>query len=263
MTKYFFPFDSGPGANITEAQWTKMAQYWLATGIIEGLKVYADSTGLKVKIPAGKAWMKGHYFESDTMEELAINFLTSNSRIDRVILRLDWGANTIDFALLQGTPAVSPQPPAITQNYNRWEIPLAQITISSGAMTVAAENVTDERFIVSNVNGQQPDFIDATLLNGWLPHSTDYYPGQYMKDQMGFVHIRGRIKSGSSGTAAFILPSGYRPSKRIYGSTIGVFTETNKSRYEIYPSGEVYVFLGGSDNSALSLDDIPPFKAEQ
>lgn len=263
MTKSYFPFDSGPGASISEAQWTKMSKNWLRTGVIEGLKVYADSTGLKVKVPAGKAWMEGHFFESDTVEELSINYLSSNSRIDRVILRLDWTANTINLAVLQGLPAVSPMPPAITQNYSRWEIPLAQIKIVAGAMTVAAGDVTDERPLAGNVNIQQPKYTNATLINGWSNYVGSNYPAQYMKDEMGFVHIRGRVSATASGTVIFTLPSGYRPSSVVRGGALGDWTEPMFSRYEIHPDGKVYGFITGSDISSFCLDDIKDFMAEQ
>ncbi len=35
-------------------------------------------------------------------------------------------------------------------------------------------------------------------------------PG-YMKDRLGFVHLRGRLESGASAKVAFTLPAGYRP----------------------------------------------------
>jgi hypothetical protein len=150
LAKIFFPFDEGAGANVTEFQWQKMAQHWLKTGVITGvlnnLQVFADSTGMQVKTKSGAVWIKGHYFESDVEETLAIGTADpSNPRIDRVIIRLDWTANTIDLAVIQGTPAASPELPVITQNSSRWEIPLAQIRVNAGVTTIVAGDVTDDR----------------------------------------------------------------------------------------------------------------------
>jgi hypothetical protein len=150
VTKTFFPFDDGAGSSITELQWQKMAQHWLKTGVITGvlnnLQVYADSTGMQVKVKSGATWIKGHYFESDAEEILSIASADpTNPRIDRVIIRLDWTANTIDLAVIQGTPAVSPELPVLTQNSSRWEIPLGQIRVNAGVSSIVAGDVTDDR----------------------------------------------------------------------------------------------------------------------
>lgn len=150
MTITYFPFDSGQGANVTETHWMKMAQHWLGTGVIQGvrdtLEVYGDSTGMQVKVKSGAAWIKGHYFESDAEELLSIGGADpTNPRIDRIIVRLDWAENTIQFAVLQGTPAVSPIAPVVTQSTSRWEIALAQVRVNAGVLTITAGDVTDER----------------------------------------------------------------------------------------------------------------------
>lgn len=155
MTQSYFPFDNGSGANVTETQWSLMAQNWLSTGVIKGilneLQVYADSTGMQCKVKSGQAWMKGHFYQSDAEEVLAIATASAtNPRIDRVIVRVDWTANTIQLAVLQGTPAASPTPPALTQNSSRWEISLAQVYIVKSATTIASGNITDERTMTPN-----------------------------------------------------------------------------------------------------------------
>ncbi|WP_129692311.1 hypothetical protein [Gottfriedia acidiceleris] len=157
MTQTYFPFDSGQGANATEAMWSKMAQHWLATGVIRDvlndLSVYANSAGMTVRVKSGAAWLKGHYFESDAEEVLSIATADmTNPRIDRVVVRLDWTANTVQLAVLQGTPAVSPATPALTQNSSRWEISLAQIYVGTSVTSISAMSVTDERFFVKNSN---------------------------------------------------------------------------------------------------------------
>lgn len=217
MAQTYFPFDSGQGANITEAQWQKMAQYWLNTGVIKGvlneLLVYADSTGMQVKVKSGDAWINGHFYESDAEEILAIGTADStNPRIDRVIIRLDWTANTIQLAVLQGTPAVSPLAPALTQNSSRWEISLAQVRVNAGVTTITAANITVERNYAQNAKTQQEALIPMILQSSWI----NYQAGQeatFFKDQMGVVHLYGRIKNGSFSDSALVgtFPSGYIP----------------------------------------------------
>lgn len=51
-----------------------------------------------------------------------------------------------------------------------------------------------------------------TLINSWVPTGALplAQPG-YLKDPLGFVHLKGRVKGGTTGTAAFVLPAGFRP----------------------------------------------------
>jgi hypothetical protein len=149
MAQTFFPFDAGAGAASMEDQWTLMAQEWLGTGVIKNdplgeLAVFGDSSGMQVKVPAGKAWIEGHFFQSDAQVTLPIAAnATGSTRIDRVIVDLDKGANTIALAVLQGVAGGGA--PALTQTFNRWQLPLAQVTVGAGVALITAGNVTDER----------------------------------------------------------------------------------------------------------------------
>lgn len=156
MTTTYFPYDSGPGANVTEQQWWKMAKFWRATGVIpyttpmdktsNDLAVTAG-TALSVNVQKGTAWVKGHYFNSDaTITKTLSPADQSNPRIDRIVLRNDWVANTITVEVLQGSPAPSPSPPTLNQTEGtRWEMPLAQVYVAAGATSINSSNITDER----------------------------------------------------------------------------------------------------------------------
>ena len=61
-------------------------------------------------------------------------------------------------------------------------------------------------------NKIQEEWIVPTLVNGWVQDDeADAMNIGYMKDNMGFVHLRGRIKNGTLGGPAFTLPLGYKP----------------------------------------------------
>jgi hypothetical protein len=63
----------------------------------------------------------------------------------------------------------------------------------------------------------QEDWITPTLLNGWVNFDTNSYAVcQYFKDNIGIVHARGFIKSGTIGSTIFNFPAGYRPDKNHY-----------------------------------------------
>lgn len=219
MTQSYFPFDSGQGSNTTEAMWSKMAQNWLGTGVIKDvfndLSVYANSAGMTVRVKSGAAWIKGHYFESDAEEILPIAAADiTYGRIDRVVVRLDWTANTIQFAVLQGTPAASPTVPAVTQNTSRWEISLAQVFVGANVTSISAMQVTDERFLVKNSNyiidssggvkinasGGTDDILAMLVTQGKGVH-TFYNVGLTPSNPAGSASIRGmaHFSSASSG----------------------------------------------------------------
>lgn len=171
MTISYFPFDSGAGATVIESQWAEMARLWLFTGVYNSngvrpnvdlnlFEVYADNSGLQVKVKSGTAWIEGFYVKSDAEEIVALSTAdASNPRLDRIILRLDRGANTITLTKLTGTPAGSPSAPALTQNSSIWEISLAQVYVAATDTLIAAGDVTDEREYVGNVSPitQYPD----------------------------------------------------------------------------------------------------------
>lgn len=62
------------------------------------------------------------------------------------------------------------------------------------------------------VTTTQPDWITATLLNGWT-NNLGYNPTAYCKDSLGTVKLKGTIIAGTvtSGTVLLNLPEGYRP----------------------------------------------------
>lgn len=202
MATRYYPFDSGQGGAVTEQEWSKMTRHWMNTGVIQGglnnFEVYADSTGMNVKVKSGEAWIKGHYFESDEEEVLPFAQADgSNPRIDRVVIRLDWGENRIELAVLQGVPAVSPVAPALTQNTARWEISLARIRVDAGVNTIPNNKVTDER---EYTGSQQAEWQNITLQNGWQP---GIYLPQYSVIGNRVI-FRGRIKGGLLGGTEYI-----------------------------------------------------------
>lgn len=54
-----------------------------------------------------------------------------------------------------------------------------------------------------------------TFTNSWVNYDTTYTLASYIKDPLSWIHIRGLVKSGTSGTSVFTLPSGYRPSRAL------------------------------------------------
>lgn len=96
----------------------------------------------------------------------------------------------------------------------------------------------------------QPAWTAPTLLNSWVQHST-LQTVDYFKDSLGVVHLRGGIKNGTINTAAFTLPSGYRPSGLI------VFAVPSNDVFgllQVTTAGDVKPAVGS--NAYFSLDGV-------
>ncbi|WP_434352396.1 hypothetical protein [Trichococcus flocculiformis] len=85
---------------------------------------------------------------------------------------------------------------------------------------------TIETLYQEKANKVQEAWITPTLTNGWI-QKAGFMPIGYMKDELGFVHIRGMVDGTGavSGSTAFTLPVGYRPLSSTYciGNGSGVF----------------------------------------
>lgn len=92
---------------------------------------------------------------------------------------------------------------------------------------------------------------EPTFANSWVNFGSPWASAGFWKDPLGVVHFRGRIKSGTVGSTAFILPAGYRPEfKGTYAigsnATIGLIEiDTNGTVTPVTPSNNTYVSLEG------------------
>lgn len=149
------PGDAGP---YSSSQWQDIYKYLLhalrpnSGAIIDsgtapntGLQVQATNpVSAAVDVLAGAALVEGVYYANDATVTLSIAANASgNPRIDTVVLRKDYTAQTVRLAVLTGTPAGSPTPPSLTQSDGTlWEIPLADIAVASGFASIANSNIT-------------------------------------------------------------------------------------------------------------------------
>lgn len=110
------------------------------------LKVSAYS-GMTVNVGAGYAMIKAKYFKAETDNRLTISAADStNPRIDRVVIGLNYAARNLSLYVKQGTAAASPTAPALTRTAGTlWEIALADIAVAAGATAITAANITDTR----------------------------------------------------------------------------------------------------------------------
>jgi hypothetical protein len=151
MPDVFGPFD---GVTWTQAQWYRDAfarelsgVYGTAFGTATAGDLGLTAAGLTVTMALGRAHVRGAGYErtgTAWSTTLATN-TNANPRIDRLVLRRDLAAKTVTPVVLQGTPAVSPAVPALTQAEDGvWELPLHRWQTPGGSGTTLT-NIVDER----------------------------------------------------------------------------------------------------------------------
>jgi hypothetical protein len=155
MAPRYGPFASGSGSTLTEDFWYGVLGPMLQHSGVAGtygstaMQVYSPVSGLKVFVRAGNGLVRGVGCSLDTDYEIDFAANSSGqSRIDRVVLRMDPTAHTCLPGIVQGTAGAGVAP-ALTQVVGGvWEIPLANVTIPASATTgtsIATGAVIDNR----------------------------------------------------------------------------------------------------------------------
>jgi hypothetical protein len=79
-----------------------------------------------------------------------------------------------------------------------------------------------------------------TFLNSWANQGTGGFSAVgYLKDPLGFVHLRGTVTGGAANTVAFNLPAGYRPSG--LSKYVNMSTSFNISVIQVSAAGDVTI----------------------
>jgi hypothetical protein len=99
-----------------------------------------------VNVANGRAIVYGIPYKNTSVVAVPIPVPASNTRIDRIVLRANWAAQTVRVTRIVGTEGAGA--PSLTQSYNSgtpslsvWDLPLAQVSITTGG----AITVTDQR----------------------------------------------------------------------------------------------------------------------
>jgi hypothetical protein len=111
----------------------------------DNLKVLPAS-GMNVLVQPGSAWINGYHYQNTEPLDLLIPTANGvNPRIDRVVLRWDNLARSINLAIKTGYPSVNPWAIDLTRNDEVYELGIAEVLIPSSAMTISPGNISDTR----------------------------------------------------------------------------------------------------------------------
>jgi len=111
-------------------------------------QVSVATGGAGVSIAPGACQIQGATGYEENAVTLEITPNSSNlPRIDTVVARLNdnSGYRSIYFDILEGTPAVTPTAPALTQSDSIWELGLCNIARAANSSVITNSNITDTR----------------------------------------------------------------------------------------------------------------------
>lgn len=151
----FFDYQEDKGNEYSADEFSEYFRTFFADGVLaydSNLRVAASGAGMLVAVDYGAGMVQGYgYWLRDNgsgIKTLPIAAAhASLARIDRAVLRLNksLAASNVVLAILSGTPAAAPVPPALTREGNIYELALARINVNPGVLSITADMVTDER----------------------------------------------------------------------------------------------------------------------
>jgi hypothetical protein len=138
------------------------------------LAITAPGSVSPVSINSGWAVVYGTWYERDATDTVVIPTPAVSTRIDRIVLRKDWSAQTVRVTRIAGTEGAGA--PSLVQTVGTtWDVPLAQVSIVPGT---GAITLTDQRVFIpvhGDRSGESTALHAASQISG-LAASGDSTP---------------------------------------------------------------------------------------
>lgn len=213
------------------------------------LQVVAD-TGMQVKVSPGCVHIQGAIGIEPNQRTLVVQAADDQDRIDTVVARLDLSLDvrSIDLYIVKGTPAESPQAPAMTRDSTTWELGLANLFVAKNVSTISQQRITDTRLDTARC-GQ----VGAPVQP---PFDTEAYFTQleaairaHQEDAEAQIEQLRKAIEAVEGDAAWMMKDLYDPAGLGKDVTTQVYTHSK--------SGTVHEFTGnGAVGRALMTADV-------
>src|SRR5699024_10933224 len=142
------------------------------------MQVLAD-TGMQIKISAGVCYINGYMGWIENAETFTIEESDTQSRIDRIVARLDFDNREIQCYVKKGTATGNTVAPTLQRDYDIYEIGLADILVGGNVVEIKQANITDLRLNTDlcGIVANQLQHVDTTTLfnqyQDWLANATE------------------------------------------------------------------------------------------
>lgn len=114
-----------------------------------GMQVKASaSPDMHVSVQPGNGWVNGYYITVPENGPEVLTVPTANpslSRIDSVIMGLNYVEREIQLYIKSGAVSASPSAVSLQRDNDLYEMELAQITVAAGVASISQANITDMR----------------------------------------------------------------------------------------------------------------------
>lgn len=153
---------------------------------MQKLEVMAqNSPDMSVKVLSGEAWINGWWYRNT--EEYTLSLDVADGvlhRIDVIVLR--WGNQERDMWLhvIKGTASSNPVAPNIKRDADYYDLQLATVTVSRGAIKITQSSINDTR-LVTSVCGLVTGVVDQIDTTGLYNQFEQYFAefkAHYEKD---------------------------------------------------------------------------------
>lgn len=115
------------------------------------LQVTAPGSISPCSVASGWAYVYGTWYESDSAVSVAIPTPAVSTRVDRIVLRKSWSPQTVRITRIEGVEGGGA--PALVQSGTTWDLPLAQVSITTGGVIT----LTDQREYIPKVTSDNLD----------------------------------------------------------------------------------------------------------
>lgn len=150
----YFPFRSVAGDRKYSAEdWAAYFAQFLSDGVFynnaNNLKVVANDA-MKVTVNTGAGFVVGRMYVLEREKVLTIETADGVlDRIDRIVLRCDYINRLMGVDVIKGNYSAKPTAPELTRNADVYELALADVYVSAGAIEITEANITDQRLNTS------------------------------------------------------------------------------------------------------------------
>lgn len=159
------------------------------------LKVTAEGGNMKAIVKVGKAWINGYYYENDSDLTLIIDNADGVlNRIDRIVLRLDLAEREISVKVKKGEYSSNAIPQEIERNVDVYELAIADIKITNGALSINNSDITDLRLnteLCGIVHGTVEQVDTTEIFNTYEQYLNEKLNGNEFNDW--FMSLKNKL----------------------------------------------------------------------
>lgn len=201
MGTYANFYNSDNGDRVYDADsFSEWLRPFFKTGVFNGELQVIASSGMKVIVDTGNAFIEGKLKKFDSQTTLTVEQASANStRIDAVVCRRNDTDRDFTLMIVKGT-TVAPLP--VREN-GIYDIVLAHITVPASAVEIKQENITDTRmnagicgWVVSNV--EEVDFSQVSAQ--WADYIANFEADELQAFNEWFDTIKGQLSTDQAGS---------------------------------------------------------------